>query len=782
MKENKIEQLTDIEHCLQRPNIYIGAITPTKVSTFILEKKSQKFSYEEIEYVPGFLKIIYEVIDNSVDEAIRTKFKYANQISVSIDQKTSLITVSDNGRGIPLTNMEGTDKSQLEVALTSLRAGSNFNDEEGRVLLGMNGVGASLTNIFSKTFVAEVNDGVRHGLLECADNLSTKSCVIKEIRRKSTADASKKVKTGTTISFVPDLKRFKLKKIDDIHLNLIFQRMMFLSYTYPEITFKFNGETIRFKNAKNFMSCFSDHFVSIQDENVPCKYLIGVIPNEHDEFTNKSYINGADCVLGGNHLDVIHSELVGRIKEKLSKKYPNIKVGDIKNRLSYIINFREFLNPMFNSQTKENFSSSAQEIKAFLKDVDWDAFAQKICKCQEIIEPIVESFKIKEELQNRKLLDKIGKSTPKFKCENFMPATEENKYCAICEGFSAQSGLSNALGRKQIGYFATRGVPLNTYEISVSKIAENKELTDIIKCLNLKLGSKEQNMTYENVLIATDADCFHESTYILTKHGNIQLKDIKYGDEVLTHTGEWKKVVDIIEKEKTTLIKIEINGEYLYMSENHQLPVLRDGKIEMVKAKDISLDNKLIEMKNPNEKSQEFINISSIERIECKPEKFIDINVEDDHSFFVYLKDNHTYILSHNCDGHHISELYIGFFSKYCPSIIKSGHLKKLMTPIICMKDGKGEIKEMFFTFDEYNTWLNKNKNTKLKTEYYKGLGSWKAQELKSLVEKHGLDKFIQTLEYDSKSVAVIDDWLSKLKADTRKEYLRKNEFSIFSI
>ena len=629
MKENKIEQLTDVQHVILRPGIYIGSVVPTKCSTFVLDKKTEKFTYKEIEYVPGFLKIIYEVIDNAVDEAIRTNYKYADKISLDIDKDR--ITVSDNGRGIPLDNMKGSDKSQLEVALTSLRAGSNFNDAEGRNLLGMNGVGASLTNIFSKEFTAEVYDGKRHGLLTCAGNLSSKECKI---------EPTKKTQTGTTISFVPDVKKFGLRTIDQVHKDLIHQRLMFLSITYPEIKFKFNGEAIKFKNAKNFMGCFSDTFVSVQDENLPCKYLIGVIPNEYDEFTNKSYINGADCVLGGNHLDVIHNELVGRIKEKLSRKYPNIKAGDIKNRLSYIINFREFINPMFNSQTKESFSSSAADIKAFLKDVDWDAFAAKICKCDAIINPIVESFKIKEELQNKKLLDKIGKATPKFKCKKFMPATESAKYMFIVEGDSAAAGISDALGRKLIGYFATRGVPLNTYEVAPARIAENEELSNIIKCLNLKLGAKEQTMTYENVVLAEDADY----------------------------------------------------------------------------------------------------------------------------------------------DGAHICELYVGFFHKYCPSIIKDGRLKKLMTPIICMKDAKGAIKEMFFTFDEYNAWLEKNKDQKLKTHYYKGLGSWKAKELRELVEKFGLDKFIQTLEYDEKSVDVIDDWLNKKKADVRKEYLRQNEFSIFSI
>lgn len=632
MKENKITQLDDVSHVLLRPGIYIGSVVPTKCSTFVLDKKSEKFSYQEIEYVPGFLKIIYEVLDNSVDEAIRTKYKYADQITVTINEKENRITVSDNGRGIPLTNMEGSDKSQLEVALTSLRAGSNFNDKEGgRILLGMNGVGASLTNIFSKEFTAEVYDGERHGVLKCSNNLKTKTCEITKMKR---------LKTGTTISFVPDLEKFKLKTIGQVHINLVHQRLMFLSITYPEIKFVFNGETVKFRNAKNFMGCFSDHAVSVQDDNYPSKYLIGVIPNEYDEFTNKSYINGADCVLGGNHLDVIHNELVGRIKEKLSKKYKTIKAGDIKNRLSYIINFREFVNPMFNSQTKESFSSSAAEIKEFLKDVDWDAFAQKICKCDEIISPIIESFKIKEELQNKKTLDKISKTTSKFKCKKYMPATVKNKYFVVCEGDSAMGGISGGLGREEFGYFATRGVPLNTYEVKAERIADNEELTNIIKCLNIKLGAKDQSLTYENVLIASDADA----------------------------------------------------------------------------------------------------------------------------------------------DGAHITELYVGFFSKYCPSVIKDGHLRKLMTPIICACDSKGDIKEMFFDFDSYNAWISKNKDTKLKIKYYKGLGSWKSEEFSALVKKYGIDKFIQTLEFDEKSIEIIDDWLNRKKADVRKEYLRKNEFSIFNI
>jgi len=430
MKNNEIKQLTDREHVLLRSGTYLGSINLTEINTFMLNKNFTKCEWKSVKYIPALLKIIYEILDNAIDESLRTNFKYANKIDITVDDKREKITVRDNGRGIPLSmtkDAEGNDISQLELALTSLRAGSNFNDAEGRTSLGQNGVGSSCTNIFSKYFHAVSIDGKQKGDLLCENNMETKTCVIKDYKAKSS-------EIGTFIEFIPDYKRFKQKNLSEVHIDLLYQRIMFLSYMYPEIKFTYNGSQVKFKNAKTLVSIFSDKCVCIQDNSKVCHYMIGVIPNENDDFTHKSYINGADCVNGGNHLDYIHSELVGRIKEKLAKKYPSIRPGDIKNRLSYIVCFREFVNPMFNSQTKENFSSDTNEIKEFLKAVDWDEFSAKVCKCDEIIDPIVESFKIKEELKNRQTLNKLGNTgRKKVRCEKYLPAIKENKYISITE-------------------------------------------------------------------------------------------------------------------------------------------------------------------------------------------------------------------------------------------------------------------------------------------------------------------------------------------------------------
>lgn len=187
-------------------------------------------------------------------------------------------------------------------------------------------------------------------------------------------------------------------------------------------------------------------------------------------------------------------------------------------------------------------------------------------------------------------------------------------------------------------------------------------------------------------------------------------------------------------------------------------------------------------IKDINLDEYDFIAPTSIEEINSTNEKFVDITVKDDNSFYIFLENSKSCLLSKNCDGAHIRSLYIAFFSKYAPSIIKEKRLCALKLPLICMKDSKGNIVEIFNTFDEYNNWAKENKNTKLECKYYKGLGSWKDKEIKALIAKHGIDKFIEPLELDKDSLKLIDDWVGKKNADIRKEYLKQNEFDIFGI
>lgn len=582
MQENKIIQLSDREHILLRPNMYIGSVQYTDVNGFILNNQTKKFEYVSYSYIPGILKICMEVLDNSIDEFIRTDGKFSNKIDVSVTDNT--VKISDNGRGVPLTKADGSKLSQFELAFTHAKAGSNFNDTD-RVTVGMNGIGATATVIFSKYFKATSQTSSHIGTLVCENNLTSKSCEIVE---------QKSSKTGTTVEFIPDFKRFNVDKFDEIHKNLIYQRLIHLSVSHPNIQFKFNGSTLKFSKVETYFDSFADDYCWYEDDNG--KYAIAVMPNDSDDFRFSSYINGLNICGGGNHIDVINNEIISRLREhKIFKKY-KITPGDIRNKIQLIIMMRNFPKMEFDSQSKEKLTNSPTVIKNYFQNVDWDDFVKEIAKKECITDPILINYKLKEELKNRLALKNMEKTDNKeIRCEKYFPSIDEKKYFFITEGDSANSSLISALGRKQIGYFAARGVPLNAYVANISKFTANKELSNIIKILGISLKKDViQNITYENIVIATDADCLYENTNIMTETGVKKIKELTYNDKVLTHTGKYKQITNIVSKNTDKFIKISINGNAIYVTQNHKFPILRNSSIIEVCAKDININDKLL--------------------------------------------------------------------------------------------------------------------------------------------------------------------------------------------
>lgn len=224
MKQNRIKKLSPIEHVLKRPGMYIGTITNVKEDIFFIGEDG---GWKEVEYIPGFLKIIYEVLDNSIDEGIRTDFQFANKISITVFP--NYIEIEDNGRGLP-REMIGETPSGI-VALTETMAGTNFDeDTKANDSIGMNGVGATLTNIFSNDFQMKSYDGETLLSLHCSDNLSTIKWRL--VKNKSVS--------GTKIIFEPDLEFFGMKEIEKIYVDLIEQRLIHVAQTH-DIEFTLNS-------------------------------------------------------------------------------------------------------------------------------------------------------------------------------------------------------------------------------------------------------------------------------------------------------------------------------------------------------------------------------------------------------------------------------------------------------------------------------------------------------------------------------------------------------------
>lgn len=495
MKTNNIEILSDIQHVLHRPATYIGSMAYENFEGFIFNKQINKFEYKQYQKIQAFEKIINEILDNCVDEALRTNFEFANLIEVNIENNT--VNIKDNGRGVPITNIvddKGKKISQLEAAFTRARAGSNFSDDN-RQTIGTNGVGSFCCAVFSKQFEVRVKskDGV--GNLICKNNLSSHKC---KVNLKKTSG-----KTFTEVSFIPDYERFGLQGFDENHQNLLYTRLINLSISYPKIKFKFNNVFLPKLKSELYLSYFDNIFEQIKDS----KYIIGILPNDTDNFIQSSYIDGLNIKEGGNHIDFILNEIISRLREhKIFKKY-NVTPGDIRNKIKLICVLREFPNMQFNSQTKEKLTNPISEIREYFKNIDFDKFVNTLAKNDKIIEPIIINYKIKEQVKEQLALRNNTKIEKNFKCDKYLPATKEKKYLFITEGDSASGGLVPSLGREFISFFSTRGVPLNAYIARNKDIADNEELTNIIKALNLDItNNNKQILSHQYVVLAEDAD------------------------------------------------------------------------------------------------------------------------------------------------------------------------------------------------------------------------------------------------------------------------------------
>lgn len=502
-EKNKFEVLTGRLQILQRPTMWIGAVDKTKQNMFVLSE--DKVEHKEVEYVAAFRKIIDEILDNSLDALIAHR-NSSGTIRVKMDDEK--ISIEDDGPGIPVIkkklseleekNLPEEEAKQIknsylpQLAWTRLFSGSNFQDGENKTTIGAHGVGSTATVIFSTKFIGKTDDGKKSCTVKALNNMEKVSCSVGETSKKS----------GTIVEFWPDLKRFKLDKVETVYQDIMRQRLLCLAITFPKIKFYFNGKRID-NNEKKFMKLFSEDIVTVSFD----KGFIGVYPNESDEFNFFTYVNGMHMGRGGSHVDFISWQIVNPIREKLVKKYKSIKPADIRNRLSLVVFMRDFPNPKFDSQTKETLTNAVGEISSYLNNsIDFEKFAKILLKTDVIINPIIDMFKLKEELKAKQELKKVKKI--KVKSDKYMSPIGEQKYLFLCEGQSAQSSLCSCIGRNGCGYYSLRGLPINCLDNSIQRIAANQEFKDVMNILNLDITKDAENkiISFDKVIIATDQD------------------------------------------------------------------------------------------------------------------------------------------------------------------------------------------------------------------------------------------------------------------------------------
>ena len=508
----KMKTLTSVEHILVRPNLWIGSVAPSEKETWVLNE-DDTISFKKISYTEGLLKICNEAIDNSVDAGIKSNWEKSTKIDITLTKDT--FTCEDNGTGIPVEKNESGEWIPV-IATCVPMSGTNF--EEDRNSIGANGVGIKAANIFSKKFECITCDGKGKLKIVCTDNLSTKK--VSEL--KPTA------KTGTIVSFSPDFDRFGVKEFRAELMTMIKTRLKFLSWFYPKCQFTFNGQKIGIK-AKDIASMFPQPAVVLNEPNV----YICIYPSE--EPYNLTYVNGLYMRRGGTQIDYILNKVITDIREKVSKKYKAIKPADIKNRLGIVCFFKGFPNCEFDSQTKETLTNSVGDITSYFQreQIDLDKFTDKILKQKEIINNITEMFRLKEELAEKKELAKLSKVKKEVDSEKYYPPIGKTakKYLMITEGFSAFSGMSPILGRKEIGYYMLKGKILNVLGEKPATFMANQEINELVNILGIDITNPNTSITYDKIVILTDADADGNAIagLVLTLFNRIAPNIIKQG-------------------------------------------------------------------------------------------------------------------------------------------------------------------------------------------------------------------------------------------------------------
>ncbi len=482
MNKQQIKQKTQIEHVLHRPGMYIGSVVKEPQTEFGLNETGENFVIQTREYIPGLIKTLNEWIDNSIDEYVRTNGKFANEISVTMNEKTFIC--KDNGRGIPntkMTTLKGDEKYQAEVAFTEMLSGSNYdNDDEATI--GTNGLGSKAGSIFAKKTVIFNDDGNKLISILTKNNL-------KEIEVTEMSSH----KPGVEVRVHPDFEYFGIDGFDNTHINVIKERLLHLSVAYPEIRFKFNKRIIKLTNKKYF-EMFNTKEIVQND-----LFTIGVTHSDSEQFEFFGLVNGL-VSKNGRHADIISGDIVNPIREKLVKKFKTIKPADIKNKIRLVVVMNNFMNAKWDSQTKEVLKNSDKDIKEYLNQESYkdqiEKIVKKVQKNDDIMLPITELFLLKEQAKQNAELKKLKKK--KLTSEKYLPATKNKKILFLCEGASAVGGLMPSLGRENYGFYELKGVPLNAYSASMKDFLKNPELSELLQII--------QSENYEMVCTATDAD------------------------------------------------------------------------------------------------------------------------------------------------------------------------------------------------------------------------------------------------------------------------------------
>jgi DNA gyrase/topoisomerase IV subunit B len=494
MSKEEFKILTARDHVRTRIGMYMGSASKEEVDRFVLGE------WKKSVYVPALSKMIDEILDNSIDEAIRTNFQYANKINVSIEDDKVIVT--DNGRGIPQEEVydETTQQKILRpvAAWTKVNAGTSFDDN--RVTIGTNGVGSAATNFLSSKFVGKtwqngklVEVNCKNGGLEVKVNVKDKEG------------------NGTEVSFVPDFSLFEVSSLSELDtVALLEDRLTSLQMAFPEIAFSFNKKRIQVSNIKKYASMFTSEDATVVTEI--SRDLTFFFAASEDGFRSNSFVNGVNTRQGGAYVDFIVNGIVDELAVMIKRRHKiEVAKNTIKGGLTFVMFARNFTNPKFDSQTKERLTNTMGNVKEHYESAnvkDFSYLAKKIFAANDIIDPIIEAQLAKKLAADKRAATLAQKKLKKVKVAKHISANADDATLKIVEGDSAMGFLLKVRDPNKVGAFPLRGVIMNTWDMKPSEVLKNKELSELVAVLGLDINDPNSvdDMTYGQIASLTDAD------------------------------------------------------------------------------------------------------------------------------------------------------------------------------------------------------------------------------------------------------------------------------------
>jgi len=504
--EDNIKILEGLEAVRKRPSMYIGNVD-----------------------VEGLHHLVYEVVDNSIDEAMAG---VCTNISVIIHIDNS-ISVEDNGRGIPVGIHKTEGVPAVEVVMTKLHAGGKFDNDSYKVSGGLHGVGVSVVNALSAELNVEIyQEGQIYTQKYQRGNKAT------ELKNLGTTD-----KRGTKVHFKPDLEIF----------NTTVYQYDILSRRLKELAFLNKGVRIFLEDERSDQKeefCYDGGIVSfveyINRRNTPLHEVVFIEGDKNDvhvevafqyneTYTEKmfSFANNINTHEGGFHLIGFKAALTRSINQyassdKTAKALKDSKVSgeDVREGLTAVVSIR-IKNPQFEGQTKTKLGNSEVKgiVESFVNNYLTQFLEENPSVGKKIVEKVVDAARARDAARRARDLARskgsIGDSSLPGKladCQSSIPAERE---LFLVEGDSAGGSAKQGRDRKFQAILPLRGKILNVEKARFDKILKSEEIKNIITALGTGVGREEYDIEkarYHKVVIMTDADVdgSHIRTLLLT--------------------------------------------------------------------------------------------------------------------------------------------------------------------------------------------------------------------------------------------------------------------------